>query len=234
MSTPSPGPVRSETDSTATPIREGLRQRHGNVSSEKQTEQPATPQRPRPRNAVLGRTPEGQLFYVVETPDMVSSIFRPDTPKTPLDLITIFLLSLQLVIFFTVSRAQAQIFFVCYFAFWRAAYNGGLGYVLTLQSKQRWIVKLVQRHGWMDPARCPKVYAWVEHQLQTKLGRSYDMKAMPIDFNVWIFFRSLVDIILLNDVRALSHCSLRPTPCLDSLTCKAWDLMVGSFLWLGG
>ena len=38
--------------------------------------------------------------------------------------------------------------------------------------------------------------------------QAYDMTCMPNEFNVWILFRSLVDVILLNDVTAYALFSL--------------------------
>lgn len=193
---------------------DGIRQRHApgdnvvdpqqqfvNGSSDAKDKRPLA-------GSVLGRTPDGRLFHVVETPDMVSSIFRPDRPKTVLDLLTLALLFLQLVLYCVLSRHQAQVFFMLYFVLWRATYNGGLGYILTKQSHSRWIVRFVEKRGWLDPAKAPRMHAWIVSHLGKKLGSSYDMAAMPIDFTVWILFRSMVDVILLNDVTAYALFSL--------------------------
>lgn len=45
-------------------------------------------------------------------------------------------------IIFLLSRRAAQVFLFFYFAFWRAVYDGGLGWMLTKQSK-KWIVREV-------------------------------------------------------------------------------------------
>lgn len=171
-------------DSTAvnTPSSlEGLRQRQGasetTTGNTTSTSTPTPAQEPEKagsqKGAVLGRTPDGRLFHVQETPDMLSSIFRPDLPKTPLDYVTIVSLTVQVVLFFTLSRSTARIFFMLYFAFWRISYNGGLGYLLVQQSTTRWIVRLVEREGWMDPKRSPRISAWIQQQLQTKMGKQY-------------------------------------------------------------
>ena len=75
--------------------------------------------------------------------------------------------------FFTLSRTAARIFFLFYFAFWRAAYDVGLAWVLTKQSKRKWIVREVQRLGWLDEKRKPEMRQWIKRQLTGKMGKDY-------------------------------------------------------------
>jgi phosphatidylethanolamine N-methyltransferase len=135
---------------------------------------------------------------------MLTSIFAPNQPKTALDIITIASLTLQIVLFFVLSGTSRVVFFGVYFAFWRGAYNGGLGFILKAQSEKRWIVKVVKKKGWMDVKRKPKVHEWVKHHLDVKMEKDYDFDAMPLEYNVWLMFRSIVDVILLNDFVAYS------------------------------
>ncbi len=144
------------------------------------------------------------MFTVPHTPDMLSSIFDPRQPKTPLDIVTVVSLSLQIVLYFALSRRAAQVFFFLYFAFWRASYNAGLGWILKQQSENGYIIRQVKRYGWMDAQRRPRTYNWVKQQLVTKMDIDYVFDAMPLDYNVWLMFRSIVDVILLNDFVAYS------------------------------
>jgi len=82
-------------------------------------------------------------------------------------------LGLQLLLFFWLPRHVSKIFFLFYFAFWRTAYDAGLGWVLTKQSKKKWIVKEVQRLGWLDDKRCPAIKSWIRAQLVGKMGKDY-------------------------------------------------------------
>ena len=163
----------------------------GGQAAEKEVDPPAPPSLP------LGRTPSGRVFPVHETPDMISSIFRPDEPKTPLDLLTLASLVGQVAAFALLRRETAWWFFLCYFAFWRASYNIGLGVLLTKQSKTQWIVRVVERL-----AARPRMRTWMRAQVLTKMGRAYPYDEMPIEYNTWLLFRSLVDVVLLNDVTA--------------------------------
>ena len=65
------------------------------------------------------------------------------------------------------------LFFFSYFAFWRIAYDVGLGWVLTKQSKKKWIVREMQRVGWLDEKRKPEIRNWIRRQLAGKMGKDY-------------------------------------------------------------
>lgn len=128
----------------------------------------------------LGRTPDGTLFAIPQTHNVLSSLFDPRFPKSHIDILTLALLALQVVLFLILSRPHAQTFFLVYFALWRIAYDVGLGYVLRKQSEQRWIVRTVIRQGWMDPARNPVVYQWIRAELQAKMGKDYVYSVRPL------------------------------------------------------
>lgn len=117
-------------------------------------------------------------------------------------------------LFAFLPKVAAKRFFLFYFFFWRAAYDAGLGWVLTKQSKRRWIVKEVKRRGWLDEEKCPKIRNWIKSQLQGKMGKDYSfdvsiscyssilslnihIQDLPIEYNTWLLFRQLVDVILL-------------------------------------
>ncbi|SCV73024.1 BQ2448_6949 [Microbotryum intermedium] len=155
-------------------------------------------------HAPLGKTPDGKVFRIPRTHDMLSSLFDPRLPKSHIDLLTLLLLAAQVVLFLSLPLARSRYFFLGYFALWRLAYNCGLGIVLKRQSEHRWIVRTVVRQGWMDPSRRPRVHQWVTSELKAKMGADYAFEAVPIEFNVWIMFRHFVDVILLNDF--LSYC----------------------------
>ncbi|EJT97171.1 hypothetical protein DACRYDRAFT_85177 [Dacryopinax primogenitus] len=151
------------------------------------------------KEVVWGKTPDGTVFKVPTTHDVLTSLFDPRLPKSHLDAITLLTLGAQIVLFLCLPRWAAQTFFLIYFAFWRTAYDAGLGWVLTQQSKKRWVVRQVKKRGWMDKKRRPKVAAWIQKQLEGKMGMDYDFDTLPMEYNTWLIFRQFVDIILLND-----------------------------------
>jgi phosphatidylethanolamine N-methyltransferase len=122
------------------------------------------------------------VFRVPTTHDVLTTLFHPKYPKSHLDLLNLGLLGLQLLLYFTLSRTSAQIFFFVYFAFWRATYDAGLGWILTKQSKKKWIVRAMQRLGWLDANRRPAIRNWIKKQLAGKMGNDYsfDVSSCPI------------------------------------------------------
>jgi phosphatidylethanolamine N-methyltransferase len=119
------------------------------------------------------------VFRVPTTHDVITALFHPSYPKSHIDIINLGLLALQLALFYALPRTPRKLFFFLYFAFWRAAYDAGLGYVLTKQSKRKWIVKTVQRLGWLDQNRRPEVRAWIRRQLVGKMGKDYSFDVRP-------------------------------------------------------
>ncbi|OSD06666.1 phosphatidylethanolamine N-methyltransferase [Trametes coccinea BRFM310] len=183
---------------------------------------------PKRDEVVWGKTPGGEVFRVPTTHDVLT-LFHPGYPKSHIDLFNLALLGLQLVLFFTLSRNAARIFFLFYFAFWRAAYDVGLGWVLTKQSKKKWIVREVQRLGWLDEKRRPEVRQWIKKQLAGKMGKDYSFDELPLEYNTWLLFRQLVDIILLNDFLAY---------CMFAFSCfrvpEGLSMTVHVMRWIGG
>lgn len=127
--------------------------------------------------------------------------------------LTLLTLGLQFVIFWYLPRFISGPFFLLYFAFWRTAYDAGLGYVLRKQSEKKWIVRKLQSFGWLnkneDKGAVDQGWsAWWKKELEAKLGNEgYRWDDVPEEFNSWLIFRQLVDIILLKWVRTLLEIS---------------------------
>ncbi|KAH8988335.1 phosphatidylethanolamine N-methyltransferase [Lactarius akahatsu] len=214
------------------PLDQGLRQR---IPQRPATPVPASSQpnddlhAPARDQIVWGKTPSGQVFRVPTTHDVVTALFHPSYPKSHIDAVNLGLLALQLVLFYTMPRTPRKIFFFLYFAFWRAAYDAGLGYVLTKQSKRRWIVRTVQRLGWLDENRRPEVRAWIRRQLVGKMGKDYSFDELPLEYNTWLLFRQAVDIILINDFLSF---------CLFAIACfripSGLSVFIHALRWIGG
>lgn len=156
------------------------------------------------------------MFRVPTTHDVLT-LFNPTYPKSHFDLVNLALLGFQILLFCVLPRSVSKVFFFFYFALWRAAYDAGLGWVLTKQSKKKWIVKEVQKLGWLDEKRMPEMKNWIRKQLVGKMGKDYSfdvcsfsrltvlllthgLQELPLEYNTWLLFRQVVDIILLKYV----------------------------------
>ncbi|KZT35944.1 hypothetical protein SISSUDRAFT_1008125 [Sistotremastrum suecicum HHB10207 ss-3] len=213
----------------ATAIPQSAARRRRPDSPKKNLEARTTDEKGSKDEVVWGKTPGGIVFRVPTTHDVLTALFHPSYPKSHLDILNLGLLGLQLVLFAYLSNHVARIFFLFYFAFWRAAYDLGLGWVLTKQSKKKWIVREVQRLGWLDESRKPAIRAWIKKQLAGKMGKDYSFDDLPLEYNTWLLFRQLVDIILLNDFLAY---------CMFAFSCfrvpTGLSLGVHIMRWIGG
>lgn len=94
-------------------------------------------------------------------------------------------------------------FFLLYFAFWRGAYDWGFAYLLRKQSERKWIVRTLRRWGWLDTksetgGEEGREWAkWWKRELEMKMGDGYKWEDVPQEFNSWLIFRQLVDLVLL-------------------------------------
>lgn len=109
---------------------------------------------------VMGRTPSGQLFEVIETQDLLQNLFahRP-TLKTHTagELFTLALVAVQIVAFLGFGLIRGyKWYFLGVFVFWRLAYNAGLGLILQSQSQSQWFAQLCRSTGCFDREQAEK------------------------------------------------------------------------------
>ncbi|KAI8641106.1 phospholipid methyltransferase-domain-containing protein [Parasitella parasitica] len=143
-----------------------------------------------------GKTPDGTVFRVPVTREMVQSLMDPKEPKSLFDIATLAILMCEITLLFILPRKTSQYLFLALFLFWRFGYNDGLGILLKYQSDKRGLVKLVKKHRVFEN---PKWRKWLKMQLSMKMHKDYDFDSSPIEYNTWLLFRQLVDLILMND-----------------------------------
>ncbi|KAF9088033.1 phosphatidylethanolamine N-methyltransferase [Mortierella sp. GBA35] len=146
-----------------------------------------------------GKTPNGTIFRVPVTKDMVTEIFDLSKRKSVFDIITLVVMGVQVLLFFTLPTSIKKWLFLVLFVFWRAGYNAGLGYLLKMQSHRRGLVALAREKGIFDKNRGSPWYEWLKEELSCKMESDYDFETAPIEFNTWLLYRQLVDLILMND-----------------------------------
>lgn len=88
---------------------------------------------------------------------------------------------------------------------WRLAYNAGLGWMLHKQSSCNWIVDKAKKLG-LGKLEKGQKRNWLARFLVRQIegsvntgSKAYDYESKPVEYNVWILVRHLVDLILVND-----------------------------------
>jgi phosphatidylethanolamine N-methyltransferase len=125
---------------------------------------------------------------------------------------TAFSLLSQPLLFFLLRNwpTTRSVLFLIYFAFWRSAYDFGFAWLLRKQSEEKYIIRTLRRWGWLDVnsesgGEEGREWAkWWKNELEMKMGDGYSWEALPDEYNSWLIFRQLVDIVLLNDFVAYS------------------------------
>jgi phosphatidylethanolamine N-methyltransferase len=144
------------------------------------------------------------VFVVPQTHDMVSTLLSPSQPKNFSDGVILGILALHIVLFFALPSALQTPVLLIIFLFWRASYNAGIGYLLHVQSHHGQLVHWAKKYAIFDPSRQPQLYKLLKHEIETKIGHEvkngdYVFDKAPIEFNTWLVFRRLVDLILMCD-----------------------------------
>ncbi|KAF2203185.1 phosphatidylethanolamine N-methyltransferas-like protein [Delitschia confertaspora ATCC 74209] len=158
-----------------------------------------------------GRTPDGTVFVVPHTHDMVSQLLSPTQPKNLSDLIILAVLASLIFTLYVLPSSFRIPVFAALFMFWRAAYNAGIGYLLHVQSKHNKLILWVKNsHILENPSTgknpYPKLYAVIKREMETKIPKDYKFEEAPIEYNTWLLFRRVVDLILMCDF--VSYCLL--------------------------
>ncbi|KAF2219135.1 phospholipid methyltransferase-domain-containing protein [Elsinoe ampelina] len=156
-----------------------------------------------------GRTPDGTVFTVPQTHDMVSQLFDPTQPKNISDVAVIVVLAFFVGVLFLLPRTVTVPLFALVFLFWRAAYNAGIGWLLYGQSNQRMLTNWARRSRiFENPASGknpnPSLYKIIKREMEAKIPKDYKFEEAPLEYNTWLLFRRLVDLILMSDF--VSYC----------------------------
>lgn len=157
----------------------------------------------------VGRTPDGTVFTVPQTHDMVSQLLSPSQPKNLSDLVVLAVLGLHIVCLYLLPSSSRTLVFAVIFLFWRACYNVGIGYLLHIQSKHIRLVAWAKKWKiFVDPrtGENPNVwlYSTMKRELETKIPKDYKFEEAPVEYNTWLVFRRVVDLILMCDF--VSYC----------------------------
>ena len=174
------------------------------------------------KNRLLTRS-HVTVFTVPETHDMVSQLLSPSEPKNLSDAVVLVILSAHVLLLWQLpAGAKIPVFAVVYL-FWRACYNAGIGWLLHNQSHHNTLVRWAEKTKvFVNPATGknphPKVYDLIKRELETKIRADYSFEKAPIEYNTWLVFRRLVDLILMCDFTSY---------CLFAIACSHHPISEG-------
>lgn len=183
-------------------------------------------------------------FTVPQTHDMVSQLLSPTQPKNLSDLLVLAVLGLHILTVYLLPPTLRIPSFAAVFLFWRAGYNVGIGYLLHVQSRHRRLVAWAKKSKIFEDPKVsgnphPMLYSILKREMETKIPEDYKFEEAPIEYNTWLVFRRLVDLILMCDF--VSYCLFamacggRPADERVALTVVRWLTGFGLFgfnLWV--
>ncbi|KAH8880617.1 phosphatidylethanolamine N-methyltransferase [Thozetella sp. PMI_491] len=181
-----------------------------------------------------GRTPDGTIFVVPTTHDMVSQLLDPRQPKNLSDAAVLAILALHILLAYALPPAFKGPVFAAVFLFWRAGYNIGIGYLLRVQSNHTLLVTWAKKWRLFEnPASGKNPRPWLhqllKRELEAKIPEDYKFEEAPLEYNTWLVFRRVVDLILMCDFTSY---------CLFAIICArqptAESLLVFAARWAGG
>ncbi len=157
---------------------------------------------------ILGSQNNNETFIIPKTHDMIATLFNPKISKSPIDKLIILILSSYILLFLTINYGSDKKFnsytstiFISLFAFWRIAYNVGIGWLLDNQSKHKTLIKWAIKYDLFsknEKGTKNWLQNFIQYDLKVKMN-SNDIYEVPIEFNTWILFRHFVDLVLMSD-----------------------------------
>ena len=140
---------------------------------------------------------------------MVSQLLDPRQPKNLSDALVLAILALHILAAYLLPDGHKKPVFAAIFLWWRASYNIGIGVLLRVQSNHKLLVKWAKKWRLFEnPASGnqprPWLYKLLKNELEAKIPEDYEFEQAPIEYNTWLVFRRVVDLILMCDF--VSYC----------------------------
>lgn len=165
---------------------------------------------------------------------MVSTLLSPTQPKNLSDILILAVLAAHIALLYLLPPSFRTPVMLVSFLFWRTCYNFGIGYFLHHQSNHKWLVYWARKSGIFDASRQPAICKFVKNEIETKIpdevkSGDYVFEKAPIEYNTWLVFRRVVDLILMCDF--VSYV-LFAISCAHVPEGEGWLLTSGR--WIGG
>lgn len=175
---------------------------------------------------------------------MVSQLLDPRQPKNLSDCIVLIVIAFHIYLLWALPGSVARPLFAVTFLFWRGCYNVGIGYLLKIQSHHRRLISWARKHSIFENPSTgkqprPWLYRLLKRELETKIPEDYKFEEAPIEYNTWLVFRRVVDLILMCDFTSYClfaiACSGRPVNESAAFALARWItgiILVGFNLWV--
>lgn len=164
----------------------------------------------------------------------MSQLFDPTQPKNASDIaIVTVLLYLAAMFYFLPQKFRVPVFAVI-FLFWRTCYNAGIGWLLHNQSHHKRLVSWAKKSGVFEKPETgknphPFLYKFLKQEMEAKIPKDYKFEDAPIEYNTWLVFRRVVDLILMCDFTSY---------CLFAISCGGRpaneNVLMTIARWVGG
>lgn len=187
-----------------------------------------------------GITFSGETFLVPETHDMLKTLFDPTIRKSIFEVIIVVILTVNSLGIFLIPDNSVRInIFIGLYIFWRLSYDFGIGYLLRQQSNHSRLVHWSKSLDVFNKDNHGVLSKLIKTEIHSQMGKSYDINEYPVEFNTWLIFRKVVDLILMSDfinfMGLFVACSLKnEVQALNTDQQSAWlvytRLIVGAFL----
>lgn len=146
---------------------------------------------------------------------MVSQLFDPTQPKNLSDIVIVGALGGQFLLMYLLPKHLRIPVFAIVFLWWRFCYNFGIGWLLHNQSHHFRLVNWAKKSNIFEDPKSgknpyPILYGFIKREMEAKIPKDYKFEDAPIEYNTWLLFRRVVDLILMSDFIAF---------CLFALAC---------------
>lgn len=162
---------------------------------------------------------------------MVSQLLSPTQPKNISDLVILTVLAWHVAMLYLLPSSVRIPILAIFFLFWRAAYNAGIGWLLHIQSNHKRLTTWARRYKIFENPETgnnprPWLYRQLKREMETKIAKDYKFETAPLEYNTWLVFRRVVDLILMSDFVAYCcfaiACGGRPDGESVAMTVARW------------
>ena len=135
---------------------------------------------------------------------MVSQLLSPSEKKNISDIFVLFVLAVHIALWWFLPDGIRQVVIGAIFLCWRASYNFGIGYLLHMQSHHQMLTRWARISKIFESPETgrnprPRLHAFLKREMETKIPKDYSFDTAPLDYNTWLLFRRIVDLILMCD-----------------------------------